>query len=121
MTVPHAAMPTTVDCPADVAMSATGPIQHLCPYVDETDNGTIAIGWTCEGQTVELHSLRRYLDGFAESRISHEELVDRVAHDVRALSPGLADVTVSATFGTAGFAVEVTSAVPGDSVHSEDS
>lgn len=94
----------TAPSTADVTLSATAPLVHRCPFVDEVDNGTVTISWRVDGQTLELHSLRVYLNGFRDSEISHETVTDRIRHDLATI-PGVADVTVSTTWDTAGMEV----------------
>ena len=94
----------TVQCQSDVTMSTTAPVEHLCPFVDEVDYGTVTIVWFANGSTFELHALRTYLDGFKDSRLSHEELTDRVRHDLSVL-PGVELIRVESTWETAGMEV----------------
>lgn len=94
----------TVPSSADVTVTATGPIVHLCPHVDEIDYGHITITWRVEGQTFELHALAEYLRGFRKSRISHEEITDRIRHDLSVVD-GLALLAVETTWKTAGMEV----------------
>lgn len=89
---------------ADVTMHATSLLIHRCPFVDEVDNGTVTIAWRVDGQTIELHSLRDYLASFRDSEIAHESLTDRIRHDL-GTTPGIADVTVTTTWDTAGMEV----------------
>ena len=89
---------------ADVTLTAIAPLVHRCPFVDEVDNGTVTISWRVDGQTFELHSLRAYLDRFRDAEISHEAITDRIRHDL-ATTLGLADVTVTTTWDTAGMEV----------------
>jgi NADPH-dependent 7-cyano-7-deazaguanine reductase QueF len=96
-----------------VRVEATGRIVHLCPHVDEVDEGTVTVAWTTTTHTVELHALRAYLDEWAGTRISHEHLVEGIRADLLSMSP-ITDVTVTAAFTTARLSVGVTSAVPGD-------
>jgi len=94
----------TVPCDGDVTMTATGDLTHLCPHVDEIDNGAIHIEWRVAGQTYELHSLAEYLRGFKDSRISHEEITDRIRHDLSTVN-GIELISVVTTWDTAGLEV----------------
>lgn len=87
-------------------VSATGPLRHMCPHLDEVDRGTVEIAWTCAGSTIELHSLATYLKTFADERISHEALTRAIRDELAALY-GVADVAVSTTWSTAGLTVHV--------------
>ena len=110
------AAPVEVPSTADVRVTVTRTVQHRCPYVEESDHGTVEISWTVAGGTVELHSLDAYLDGYADSRISHEDLIDRIRHDLAVLT-GITGVTVTGRYTTAGLHVEVTAdAVLGNAV-----
>ena len=94
----------TVPCDADVTMTAAGDLMHLCPFVDEVDRGRITITWQTFGQTFELHALADYLRGFKDSAISHEQITDRIRHDLATVD-GLALVSVGTTWETAGMEV----------------
>jgi len=101
--------------PADsqATVTAGGLINHLCPHVDEADHGFITISWRCGTSTIELHSLAAYLEGFADRRISHEDLVEEIFQDLHDAAPAIAVVSVTARFTTAGLGVEVSrGAVP---------
>lgn len=94
-----------VDTPAEVTVTAFGPIRHICPYVDELDEGTVEITWSTSGATFELHALRQYLDGFADVKASHEEVAAAIRVDLD--SPGLTVTEVVVRFPTARFEVTV--------------
>lgn len=103
-----------VPCQARITVTATGPVVHLCPHVDETDEGEVVITWVTAGSTIELHSLAAHLRTYASQRISHEDLARRLVDDLTL--PGIEGVYVAARFTTAGLGVEVKSAVPGDAL-----
>jgi NADPH-dependent 7-cyano-7-deazaguanine reductase QueF len=94
-----------VDCAADVTMTVTAPVRHLCPFVNEVDEGFITITWRVDGATLELHSLADYLREFKDSELSHEAFTDRVSHDL-SLIAGVDLVTVQTTWTTAGMEVK---------------
>lgn len=98
--------PQVVPEEAPVRVTITSAMRHLCPHVDEVDNGTVTLAWTCAGQTLELHSLAAYLQSFAGERISHEELTRQLQADLATLH-GIADVAVTSAWATAGMAVDV--------------
>lgn len=98
--------PTTVDCDNNVTVTAEGALYHRCPFVDERDFGAVTITWRPDGQTLELHTLRAYLDTFTNTRMSHESITDRITHDL-AVIPGITAVQVNTTWHTAGFTVTV--------------
>lgn len=75
-------MSILVPDPSDVTMTATGQLMHLCPHKDEVDTGTVTITWRVGGSTFELHTLRQYLSGFRHSTLSHEQITDRIRHDL---------------------------------------
>jgi NADPH-dependent 7-cyano-7-deazaguanine reductase QueF len=97
--------PTIVPATADVRVTATSPIQHLCPFVDEVDNGTITITWRTNGATFELHSLRKYISGFKVSEISHEALTDLIRHDL-STERGISLISVESSWTTADMEVQ---------------
>jgi NADPH-dependent 7-cyano-7-deazaguanine reductase QueF len=90
-------------------VTVKGELNHRCPFADEADYGDVAITWTTTAVTVELHSLRAWLDTWTRIAISHEALIQAVASAVAEL--GVANVSVEATYETAGMEVTV-SAVP---------
>lgn len=101
-----------IETDADVTMTAGIAVAHLCPFKDEVDNGWVTITWRCDGATLELHALADYLRGFKDARLSHEEVTDRIRHDLAA-TPGVELVSVETTWGTAGMEVKcVTTPTP---------
>jgi NADPH-dependent 7-cyano-7-deazaguanine reductase QueF len=89
---------------ADVDVTVTADLQHLCPFVDEVDRGSITISWRCNGETLELHSLREYLDGFKDSELPHEALTDLIRHDLSVMAR-IDLISVTTTWQTAGMGV----------------
>lgn len=87
-------------------VTVTGPLEHLCPHRDEVDHGTVTVTWTCAQTTLELHALAAYLRSWRNSTMSHEQITDRITHDLEAVA-GIFNVTVSTTWSTAGLAVTV--------------
>lgn len=100
--------PAVIPEESGARVTVTGPLRHLCPHVEELDEGSAIISWTCAGSTLELHSLARYLEGFAGERISHEELSRAIRDDLATLY-GIADVDVRTSWSTAGLLVQVAS------------
>lgn len=102
-------------CTSRTTVTATYPLQHLCPYRDEVDSGTVEITWRTHGATFELHDLGAFLATFAGKEFSHEQLTAFLAallHD----RDGLTVVEVLTRWTTAGAEV-VCRAVPRESVH----
>lgn len=89
-----------------VEVATTRKFRHLCPYMDEIDNGVITIRWVADGHTIELHSLAAYLDYWAERKVSHEHVTATV-RDALSLLEGIAQVEVSTEWATAGMRVTV--------------
>lgn len=104
--------PRSLLAPCDVVtpMSVTGRLVHECPFEDESDQGQVTITWLPAGQTLELHALRDWLDGFAREKVSHEDLTAGIEAELDDLE-GITDVTVSTTWQTAGFHVSAGNAV----------
>jgi NADPH-dependent 7-cyano-7-deazaguanine reductase QueF len=98
--------PAVEGCLAPASVSVTAPLTHLCPFRDEIDEGTVTISWDVAGGTLELHSLRRYLDRFRASKLSHEEATARIFHDLSS-EVGVRLLSVSSTWSTAGMEVAV--------------
>lgn len=96
--------PRTVPSTGDVQIVVTSPLTHRCPHVDEIDRGTVEISWRVYWATFELHSLRAYLDGFADVEISHEDLTNCIRTDLSD-TLGIEDLTVSTNWDTAGMEV----------------
>jgi NADPH-dependent 7-cyano-7-deazaguanine reductase QueF len=96
--------PATVPVEASVRLTTTAPIQHMCPFVHEVDNGNVTIAWDADGWTFELHALRAYLGTFSEREISHEELTQELQHEL-AGHHGINNVTVETSWRTAGMEV----------------
>lgn len=101
--------PQVVPEDAPARITVTSPLVHLCPHVDEVDEGSAVISWTCAGATLELHSLAAYLGTFAEERVSHEELTHALQWNLGRLH-GIADVHVATSWTTAGMLVQVNGA-----------
>lgn len=57
--------------------TVSGPLRHLCPHVDEVDDGTVEI--TFFGPAPELHNLATELREYADMKITHEELTKQLA------------------------------------------
>lgn len=55
-----------------------GVLVHQCPFKDEKDVGFVKITYTPARLIAEIHSLRAWLDTFADVKISHEELTTRI-------------------------------------------
>lgn len=87
-------------------ITITGQLVHQCPHVNETDNGTVTISWTCNGETLELHGLAQYLASFRGVPVTHETITEQIRGDLAAID-GIEDVTVSTTWTTAQLAVRV--------------
>jgi NADPH-dependent 7-cyano-7-deazaguanine reductase QueF len=95
-----------VAAPAGAVVTATGEVSHLCPYKDEEDEGTVTIRWRTITSTIELHSLRTYIDLFDEALVSHELLADQFTEDISRLG-GIELLDITLRFPTAGFEVTV--------------
>ena len=66
----------------------------LCPRSGYPDFATIEINYIPDRTIVELRSLKLYLNGFRDRRISHEAVVNQIFRDlVELLSPREMDVT----------------------------
>jgi NADPH-dependent 7-cyano-7-deazaguanine reductase QueF len=90
--------------PETINISATAELRHQCPFVLETDAGSVTINWSTCGNTIELHSLAEYLHQFATWEISHEDLTDQIKHDIDGVQ-GIFATSVSTTWETAGMDV----------------
>lgn len=96
--------PSSVPIEAHVRLSAKASIRHLCPFVQEVDNGTLTVAWDADGWTLELHALHAYLGTFAEREISHEELTAEVQAELSS-HHGINNVSVTSSWRTAGMEV----------------
>lgn len=97
--------PATVPAEGHTHLSVKSSIQHMCPFKNEVDCGTITVAWQVDGHTLELHSLREYFHSFIDREISHEELTDEIRAEL-STHHGITDVTVSTRWHTAGMEVE---------------
>lgn len=95
----------TMPVSTDATVTASGPLVHLCPVVDEVDEGHITITWRILGETFELHSLAEYLRGWKDSRLSHEQITDTIRHELSTASTWIELVSVETTWLTAGLEV----------------
>jgi NADPH-dependent 7-cyano-7-deazaguanine reductase QueF len=78
--------PERVHVKAVVDITVRRELRHLCPFKSELDEGRVEIELSsATGWTTELHSLDEYLQAWADIKISHEELTDRIAVDTRAI------------------------------------
>lgn len=105
----------TVSCDARTTVEYAGPLVHRCPFVDEVDRGAVTITWSTDGATLELHGLAAWLRTWTDVAVSHEALTDLIRSSL-AGQPGIADVSVSTRWDTAGAEV-VVRAVPGQPLH----
>jgi len=97
-------IPATVPCASKITLSVAGPLIHRCPHVDEVDNGTVELTWSTNGGTLELHSVRAWLDTFADREITHEDLTEELRATLAAM-PKIDAVQVTTHWNTAGFTV----------------
>ena len=95
-----------VPCDSDVTVKVSGDLTHQCPYRDEADHGHVEIAWTADGNTFELHSLNAYLAAWRDARLSHEQVTDRIRHDLSTVE-GVTNVQVATKWKTAGMEVVV--------------
>jgi NADPH-dependent 7-cyano-7-deazaguanine reductase QueF len=88
-----------------VAVRASFPATHTCPFREEKDEGTVTVEWMVGDQTLELHALREHLDGLDEWEVSHEEYTLHLWTEIRSL--GFNGVRVTSRWDTAGGMIEV--------------
>lgn len=93
-----------VPCTAETTMTAAGPLEHICPYVDEVDQGHVTIAWKTKGETFELHALAEYLSGWRDMEVSHES-VTLLIRDHLNIYEGIEVISVVTTWETAGLEV----------------
>lgn len=98
----------TVPEAAAVTMEVETEFMHLCPHVDEVDQGRVKLRWRTAGATFELHALREFLRSFAETRISHEALTELIQVVLEKVD-GVEDVKVDTCWTTAGMEIRCTS------------
>jgi len=97
----------TVDCESSATVTVTSSLVHQCPFRHEIDNGSITITWICDNRTIELHSLATYLQTFADTEISHEEIASVILSYLSSLDSRIRLISVHATFLTAGIGMEI--------------
>lgn len=98
-------LPVLVAAGAPATVAVTMDAVHQCPFRDETDVGTITVTWNAGADTVELHSLRAWLDTLDEWAVSHEAYTEHVRDTLATL--GVHVVSVVSEWATAGAIVEV--------------
>lgn len=103
-------MTLTVPCESAVTTSMTAALRHRCPYADEADAGAVHITWTSAGATFELHALVAWLDQFANTAVSHEDITYLIRGELAA-ADGITGVAVRSEWETAGARVEVIAGV----------
>lgn len=74
----------------------TASVSHRCPFVAEVDIGSVTIEFA--GPAPELHALRRFLDGFHDQALTHEQVAEAIAN-------AYPEAAVTAEFTTAGLLV----------------
>jgi NADPH-dependent 7-cyano-7-deazaguanine reductase QueF len=103
----------SVPCPAVVRVTVSADAQHLCPFKDEVDYGTVRVSWsTSSGQTLELHALADLIRRNRRVEISHEQWTADLADAIRGAS-SVNDLLVVSEWTTAGTTVIVTVPVEG--------
>jgi NADPH-dependent 7-cyano-7-deazaguanine reductase QueF len=102
-----------IACDNNVTVRVVTQLTHKCPYRDEIDEGQADISWTVDGRTFELHSLAAYLATWKDSEVSHEQITDRIAHDLSTVE-GVSDVRVATDWTTAGMRVTCQRGAGGD-------
>jgi NADPH-dependent 7-cyano-7-deazaguanine reductase QueF len=93
------------DAATGVTVRVEARLTHMCPHQDEFDEGTVVIEFPVDDQTLELHGLRAYLDDWADTKISHEELTWTIYRDLAAA--GTPPLSVTTEWETAGMKVRV--------------
>lgn len=96
----------TIPCAGMVEMTAALPLTHRCPFREETDRGSVTLAWRTAGSTLELHALAVWLDGYADAKLSHEDVTADIC-DRLAAQDGIGDVRVTTRWNTAGAEVTV--------------
>jgi hypothetical protein len=99
----------SVPCPDVVHMSVDFVARHLCPFVDEVDEGAVTVSWvTSRGVTFELHALADLVASRELERVSHEQWTAELAATLTA-STGVSGLVVTSVWSTAGGTVTVRS------------
>jgi hypothetical protein len=97
----------SVPCPDVVEMAAEFVARHLCPFVDEADDGSVTVSWvTSHGETFELHALSELVRAREQERVSHEQWTADLAGDLAAAAQ-VSELGVTSVWSTAGATVTV--------------
>lgn len=97
----------SVPCADVVEMAAEFVASHLCPFVDEVDEGAVTVSWvTSCGETFELHALAAVVGSREKERVSHERWTADLA-DVLGAGAKVDGLTVTSVWSTAGAKVTV--------------
>lgn len=65
-------LPVLADSGAPATVTVTVDVVHMCPFKDEVDEGSLTVVFEVADQTIELHSLKRWLDTLDEWKVTHE-------------------------------------------------
>jgi hypothetical protein len=65
-------LPILVDAGAPATVTVTTGAYHRCPFKDEADEGELTLTFEAGAETLELHSLKAWIDGLDEWMVSHE-------------------------------------------------
>lgn len=96
----------TYDANTDSEVSLRASLRALCPENSEPDDYRLKIDYIPDGQVVEYHSLRAWLDGFRDVEIPDHELRDAI-HDAVEQAADPESLTVSLRANHGGILAEV--------------
>lgn len=85
-----------ISCEAVADVHVILPVRKECPVKNEADFGTVDVWFTTRTQTIELHSLRNYIESYQGIPITHEDFARQVYRDI--VSTGVDEVSVSASW-----------------------
>lgn len=66
------------------SISVSGAVEKRCPFRKEADVGRVTVTWKKTESTLELHKLRKWLDSFKSTAISHEDFTRLIATELSA-------------------------------------
>lgn len=99
-------LPVLVDVRSPALMRITTDAVHQCPFKNETDEGELEVTYAAGDQSIELHSLKAWLDTLDEWEVSHEAYTHHVRDTLETV--GVKVLTCVTRWTTAGMKVEVT-------------
>ena len=99
--------PTPFEPGEAVTIKVAVPLESVCPFDGQQDHSLLEVEYVPAGVCLELESFRRYVAGFADERLSHEEIVRAVYRLLRRVVLRPVRLVVRDTFARDGLTLTV--------------